>query len=67
MIEVRADLTRCEGYANCIVAAPDTFDVDDDGKVVLLRASVEDGERERVGESVRSCPAGALWLDSGPE
>jgi ferredoxin len=62
VIEIHADLGKCEGYANCIVAAPDVFDIDDDGKVVVLRASVDDGERDRVSESVRACPAAALSL-----
>lgn len=67
MIKVHADLEKCEGYANCIVAAPDTFDIDDDSQVVLLRTSVPETERDRVAESVRSCPASALWLENGDD
>lgn len=62
MIEVGADHATCEGYANCIMAAPDVFDVDEEGTVVVLRDQVEDSERDRVEESVRSCPVSALWL-----
>ncbi|MCW8379715.1 ferredoxin [Streptomyces justiciae] len=62
MLDVGADYAKCEGYANCIMAAPDVFDVDDLGVVVVLRDSVEDGERDRVTESVRSCPVSALTL-----
>jgi ferredoxin len=62
VIEIRADLDKCEGYANCILAAPDVFDIDDEGKVVVLRASVGDSGRERVAESVRACPAAALSI-----
>jgi ferredoxin len=62
VIEIHADLDKCEGYANCIVAAPDVFDIDDDGKVVVLRTSAGDSERQRISESVRGCPAGALSL-----
>jgi ferredoxin len=65
VIEIHADLDKCEGYANCIVAAPDVYDIDDDGKVFLLRTSVQDSERARVSESVRSCPASALSLAEG--
>ena len=34
---VKADLGLCQGYANCIMAAGDYFDLDDDGVVILLR------------------------------
>ncbi|SFO28427.1 Ferredoxin [Pseudonocardia ammonioxydans] len=63
MLNVGADYDKCEGYANCILAAPDVFDVNDDGVVVVLRDAVEESERERVGESVRACPVSALKLD----
>lgn len=62
MLDVGADYAKCQGYANCIMAAPDVFDVDDEGVVVVLRGAVEDSERNRVDESVRSCPVAALTL-----
>lgn len=63
MIKLAADVEKCEGYANCVVAASDVYDIDDDGKVIVLRSTVEDSERDRVAEAVRSCPAGAIWLE----
>lgn len=62
MLDVGADYKKCEGYANCIMAAPDVFDINDEGVVVVLRDSVEDEERARVTESIRSCPVAALTL-----
>jgi ferredoxin len=62
VIKVEADRELCQGYANCIAASPDVFDIDDDGVVVVLRDEVEDSERVRVEESVRSCPVTALRL-----
>jgi ferredoxin len=35
---VKADLGQCQGYGNCVAAADDTFDLDDDAVVALLRA-----------------------------
>lgn len=63
VIKVHADREQCQGYANCIVAAPDVFDIDDDGIVVVLRDQIEDSERDHVDESVRSCPVAALRLE----
>lgn len=63
MIKIGADVGKCEGYANCVIAASDVYDIDDDGKVIVLRPAVEQGEREKVEEAVRSCPAAAIWLE----
>ncbi len=63
MINIEVDRELCQGYANCIVAAPDVFDLDEDGRVMVLRGQVGgDSERGRLDESVRSCPVAALRL-----
>ena len=63
MAVVRADLQACQGYANCVVAADDVFDIDDDGVVVVLRTTVPDAERARVEEAARTCPVSALRVE----
>ncbi len=60
---VKADLNLCQGYANCVVEAPDTFDIGDDGVVVILRAMIGEADRERVGLAARSCPVAALSVE----
>ena len=64
MARVKADYEACQGYANCVMAAEDYFDLDDDGKVVLLRKDVPESENSRVDEAARSCPVSALWLEA---
>nr|WP_274636437.1 ferredoxin [Microbacterium bovistercoris] len=63
MATLKADLHLCQGYANCVVAAGDYFDIDDDGKVVLLKLEVADKDRTRVEEAARSCPVSALRIE----
>jgi ferredoxin len=63
MAVVRADLQACQGYANCVVAADDVFDIDDDGVVVVLRTTVPEAERARVEEAARTCPVSALRVE----
>lgn len=58
-----ADLTKCEGYANCVIAEPQFFDLDDEGKVHLLQIDVVGADLAAVREAVASCPAGALRLE----
>lgn len=65
MAKLEADLPACQGYANCVVAADDYFDIDDDGKVVLNKVDVPDSERPRVEEAARSCPVSALKIVGG--
>lgn len=63
MATVKADLSLCQGYANCVVAAGDYFDIDDAGVVVLLKTDVPESERRRVEEAARSCPVSALRIE----
>lgn len=63
---VKADLNACQGFANCATNADDVFDVDDDGKVVVLRTRIENDELPRVLNAARSCPMSALWLEPDP-
>lgn len=60
---LRADLEACQGYANCVVAAGDTFDLDDDGVVVLLRDTFSEQDRARIENAVLSCPVSALSIE----
>jgi 3-phenylpropionate/trans-cinnamate dioxygenase ferredoxin reductase subunit len=59
---VKADLTACQGYANCVMAAPDYFDLGDDGVVIVVQAEIPDSDRAHVEAAVNSCPVSALRL-----
>jgi ferredoxin len=60
-IEVDRDI--CIGAGNCVLAAPDLFDQDDEGLVLLLTTEVS-GDRQSAAETAaQRCPAGAILLD----
>jgi ferredoxin len=59
-IRIKIDPSRCEGFGNCINAAPDIFDLDDDGKVVLKKDTVEDQRLEVVRRAVYDCPVNVI-------
>jgi ferredoxin len=61
-MQVILDRDKCTGLGICESIAPDHFEIDDDGELVLLRTDVPDGERETLEDAVRSCPTGALRL-----
>lgn len=60
---VAADRDRCIGSGSCAFAAPDVFDVDVGGRVVLTSAVVAGDERVR--DAVEGCPVDALRLVEG--
>jgi 3-phenylpropionate/trans-cinnamate dioxygenase ferredoxin reductase subunit len=61
-MQIRANMRLCDGFANCVAAAPDLFDLNDDDKVIVLKHEVNGTERSRVEEAIRSCPVSALSI-----
>jgi len=62
-LRIEADLDRCMGTANCMVVAPDWFELgEDDDQVRVLITSVPDDQRALAEDAVRRCPVGALRL-----
>jgi ferredoxin len=63
MTVIAAETRSCMGHGNCVAAAPDYFDLDDGGTVVLLRTVVDDADLARVTLAVNSCPVAVLRLE----
>ena len=59
-VRIVVDLAKCQGYGNCVLSAPQIFDLDDKGKVVVLDPGGFDVASARA--AVRACPARALDL-----
>lgn len=62
MLQVHIDTGKCEGFGNCVMADPDSFDIGDDGKVIALRTTAGEGERAVLEEAARSCPVEAIRI-----
>jgi ferredoxin len=60
-VSVAAD--RCVGGGECVFAAPDVFDQDDDARVVLLHASPPEELLHDVLIAARRCPAQVIAVD----
>ena len=61
-MQVRCDVVKCTGLGLCESIAPDFFEVQDDGSLVMLRETFDESERASLSEAVRSCPTEALSL-----
>ena len=60
MIEITLDLARCQGYGNCVSAAPDVFDINDEGQVYLLVDDLADDRVEELRAAAVVCPVAAI-------
>ena len=64
-MRVAVDQDRCIAAGQCVAAAPDVFDQrDEDGVVVLLKATPDADEEDDVRRAAGVCP-GAGDPDSG--
>lgn len=63
MARINVDVRLCQGYANCVAAADDYFDIDDDGRVVLLQSDVPETDYSRVTQAAHSCPVSVLNVE----
>ena len=61
-MKITVDPDRCCGYGDCVLAAPDLFDLGDDGIAVLLVDDPGEDLRPDAEEAVASCPVEAIVL-----
>ncbi|AYY15749.1 ferredoxin [Actinobacteria bacterium YIM 96077] len=65
-MKVIVDLEACQGYACCMIEAPEVFDLDESaGKATVLEEAPPEERREQVEAAVRNCPARAISLENG--
>ncbi|RNL62764.1 ferredoxin [Nocardioides marmoriginsengisoli] len=62
-MKVKVDFEKCTGLGICESLAPEFFEVNDDGDLVLLREDLDEGDLAAVEEAVAGCPTEALWIE----
>lgn len=62
-MKIIADRSLCQGHGQCIEAAPDVFDLDDEALVVVLDGEPDEANRRAVEEAVDRCPVDALRIE----
>jgi ferredoxin len=61
-VELRIDREACQGHALCVMAAPELFDIGDDGIAFLLPGADAAGD-DQLGAAQRAalnCPEDAI-------
>ncbi|NUR09370.1 MAG: ferredoxin [Nocardioidaceae bacterium] len=59
-VELEAD--KCVASGQCVLAAMEVFDQDDDGIAILLEEQVGAEQLDDVKEAIAVCPAAAIRL-----
>jgi ferredoxin len=63
-VKVTVDLDKCNAYANCVIEAPDVFDIDDaTGLATVLQEQPGEDQREKVQSAARLCPVQAITVE----
>ena len=60
-LSINIDRERCMGSGNCAFHAPNTFDLDDEMKAIVVNADGDPDDKIRL--AVDGCPTLALSLD----
>lgn len=60
-MRIDVDHGVCQLYANCVVEAPENFDLDDSGALVV-QPDVDEAHEEDVRKAELMCPVKAITL-----
>lgn len=63
-MKVEVDFGKCTGLGICESLAPEFFEVNDEGDLVLLKGDITAEELQAVEEAVSGCPTEALRIIS---
>ena len=61
-VRVLVDLNACDLHGLCVEAAPEVFEIGDDGQLHVLNETPEQALRAKVDKAVRECPTGAISI-----
>ena len=59
-MRLAVDRQACMGHALCYSVAPDVYDLDEDGHVVLVSAEVPAEHERAADEGAAACPERAI-------
>lgn len=62
-LDVVVDMDLCDGHGQCEFAAPNVFQLDDEGEL-HYEAHPPASERAKVEQAIRLCPVQAIKLES---
>jgi ferredoxin len=62
-MKVVVDFEVCQSHGLCMQAAPEVFELRDDGFLYILEESPKETLRKKVENAARECPTGAIKIE----
>lgn len=60
--KIKYDREKCIGAGSCAEIAPETWELDDEGKAVLKKPEITDEELDINVKAAKSCPVHAIEI-----
>jgi len=62
-MKIVVDMAACMSNAQCMIAAPEVFEVREDGLLYILNETPPEELRAKVVEAARLCPTQAITIE----
>jgi ferredoxin len=62
-MKIIVDFDVCQSHGLCTEAAPEVFEIRDDGFLYVLNEEPPDALRSKVEVAARECPTGAIRVE----
>lgn len=62
-MKIVVDANLCDLHGLCVEAAPEVFEIDDNGTLQVLNEAPPEGLRTKVSKAVQECPTGAISVE----
>ena len=62
-LKVIVDMDVCQDHGQCVFAAPQVFELDDNGRLVVLMPEPDESLRAAVEDAADVCPVQAISIE----
>lgn len=62
-MKITVDRAKCQNHGQCAIAAPDVFQMDDEGELVF-EGEPSDDRYDEVDEAADVCPVQAILIEA---
>jgi len=62
-MKIVVDFDLCQSHGLCTEAAPELFEVRDDGFLYILNETPPENQRAKLEKAIRECPTGAITIE----
>jgi ferredoxin len=62
-MKITVDFDVCQSHGLCTEAAPEVFEIRDDGFLYILNETPPDALRAKIERATRECPTGAIKVE----